>query len=239
MSNYKSFGKTLLAFWIFFFIVYAIIFVIYVNKIMSISGSFNEFIKKELFPFPYIFLNDKMLYFFIFLTLCIFVFSLVHCIYIFSKKKEDSYTKKSEKDILNTTFSGYLLIIGAQIILFLPMICQFGPINEIILSIRLLYGLLMIIGVVLLSVGLSQSREKDKKMKELKSASIMTPVLIAISGIIYGIVPACCELLKNPQTTSMNPLINVLNSQIQKMNIKQVSPEKKLANQLRNSISNL
>lgn len=245
MSNYKKFGKALLGLWISFIIICGVIFAFYIhliNKTTLLPESINKFIKdKQLFPFPYIFLNDTMLYLFIFFTLLIFVFSLVHGIYIFSKKKEDTYTKKSEKDILNTTMAGYCLIIGAYFILLLPMTGIFGSINDITLSISLLFGLLMIIGVVLLSVGLSNIQEKEKELKELKSASIMSPVFIAFTGIIYGIVPACCTLLKPPNSvtnissnTVTNPLINVLKSQIKNMNdtIKQKSPEKELLNQL-------
>ena len=163
----------------------------------------------------------------------------------FLKKKEDSYTKKDEKDILNTTFAGYCLIIGAHIILFLPITGIFGPVNDIALSVGLSYGLLMIIGVILLSVGLSHSNESDKKMKELKSASIMAPVLLAITGILYGIVPYCCNIfnisppiLKTQtsisKTSINNPLMKELNSQIKfiENSKKTTSPEKNLANAL-------
>ena len=89
MSKYKSFGATLLAFWIFFFIVFIIVSLIYINltdKIKHLPTFLTDFTTNNTI-FPYIFLNKEMLFLFIFITLCIFVFTLVHGIYIFSKKK--------------------------------------------------------------------------------------------------------------------------------------------------------
>ncbi len=229
MSKYKDFGIALLVFWIFLFLFALYITYIYLNKISSpfksyisnlLSKSNNE-TNIENNILPYVFYNKDdytMLYLFLFLTLLNFVFSLVHGIYLYSKKKEDSYTKKDEKDILTTTFVGYFFIFIAHLILFVPIVFNksIGTNNNITTLITgLVYGVLMIIGVILISVGLSGTREKDKKMKELKSASIMAPVLIAITGILYGIIPACYKLLNpdgiNPSTIpstipSTNPM---------------------------------
>lgn len=236
MSNYKSFGATLLAFWIILFIVSSIIFFIYINKInniIAIPDFLSKFItEKEIFP--YIFWNKEMLYTFIVLTFLTFIFTLVHGIYIFSKRKEESYSKKDEKDVLNTTFAGYWLIIGAYLILFIPIFGIFGNVNDITLYASLTYGILMIIGLILLSVGLSQTHEKDKKMKELKAVSIVAPSLIGITGIIYGIAPACCKLFNITEPLSSNVSSNILIKELNKQIKNNNNPENSLIKNMTN-----
>lgn len=253
MSNYKAFGISLLVFWILLFIIYLLVSVLYINKIEENSLSLPESIKnlmKDNEIFPYVFWNKNMLYLFIALTFVNFIFSLVHGIYLFSKRKEKSYTKKDVKDILNTTYAGYWLIIGAHIILFLPMTGIFGNLNDISLYTSLAYGILIVIGVILLAVGLSEVREeniknesseeynineknsknsKKSKLKELKSASIVAPVFIGITGILYGIAPACCKLFNiMPSESLTNSLIKELNKQSNKNN----NPEDKLSGKI-------
>lgn len=225
MSNYKKFGKALLSLWIIFLIFCAIVFFLQINIIKNITTLPFDFItNKTLFPF---YGNENMLYAFIGLTILFFVFSLVHGIYIFSKRKEASYTKKSEKDILNTTMAGYCLIVGAYTI-FIVFSLAYMRDSEVYTNFGTLFMLsfmlFMIIGVVLLSVGLSQIHEKDgdKKMKELKSVSIMSPIFSSIIGIIYGIVPLCSELFKivpDKITSVNNPLLTELKRQTNQMKV--------------------
>ncbi len=254
MSKYKDFGITLLVFWIFLFL-FALYTVIHINNISSpLISSIRDFISKkndeikvekndeikvENNILPYVFWNKDdhtMLHLFFLLTFLNFIFSLVHGIYLYSKRKEDSYTKKDEKDILTTTFVGYLFIFIAHLLLFIPIVIKsIGKLNNITLISALTYGILMIVGVILISVGLSQSNESDKKMKELKSASIVAPSLLAITGILYGIVPACCSLLK----LSLNDITpNITNSTFNKASkFSKILEESSLKNPLINTTS--
>jgi hypothetical protein len=102
----------------------------------------------------------------------------------------------------------------------------------------------MIVGVILISVGLSQSNESDKKMKELKSASIVAPSLLAITGILYGIVPACCSLLKlslNDITPNItNSTFNKASKFLDKMGTGTITPEElKAANAIISKIPSM
>jgi cytochrome c biogenesis factor len=215
---YRDFGITLLIFWIFLFFICSFIFYIYINKITSQPTYFDTLIQNDILPYIFFKKNDPtMLYIFIILTLFNLIFSLVHGIYLFSKRKRSSYSQKSEKDILNTTFVGYLFIFTAHIILFLPIflsmiknneIGNFNMNNNFILGFILLYGLLLIIGVILISIGLSEVKENDKKMKELKATSIVAPVSISITTILFSIIPLSCKLMS--MNNSQNSLSKIL-----------------------------
>ncbi len=168
---------------------------------VSTSNSRNTLITS----FPYLLGDQNMFLGFVTLTFLSLIFSLVHGIYLFAERKKDSYTKKDEKDVLTMTFVGYLFIFFAYLALFLPIIFNLDlPLNLPFI----MYGLFMVIGVILISVGLSQVHEKDKKMKNLKSTSIVAPSLISITGLIYGIAPACCSLINIPMTISEIPVVN-------------------------------
>lgn len=188
MSKYKSFGITLLLFWILIVILSMYVFYIYYNNLVS---------NINLNLIPYLFWNNHMFYTFVIFTFLILLFSLIHGIYLFSVKKENSYTKKDEKDVLTTTFVGYFFIILAYLILFVPIIIQLNLSSKsnITLIASILFGLFTIIGMILISVGLSKSNEKDQKLKNLKYTSVVSPILISITSLIYGIAPASTILV--------------------------------------------
>ncbi len=177
---YKNFGITLLTFYIFTFLLY-----IYIAYLQS-NGISNIALK--------LFSNEINTYIFLGITFLILIFGLIHGIYIFSKRKETSYTTKDQKDILTTTFVGYFFIIMAYIILFSAII-----VNDIsILNIPIiLFTLLMVIGIILISVGLSNAHEKDKQLNNLKQTSIVSIVLITINTLLFGLLPASNILLNN------------------------------------------
>ncbi len=243
MSKYKSFGASLLALYILTFILFIIITIISF-KLYEIptNDSLSTFIHKiyKIENFEYLFWNKNMFYLFIGITLLNLIFGLVHGIYIFSKRKEKSYTKKDEKDVLTTTFVGYLFITIANIILFVSLLCKINLDKNTLIVITFIYGLLMIIGVILISIGLSEVSEKDNKMKSLKSASIVAPSLIGITGIMYGISRASCNLIDidfrniGNKETEFKELKSHLNNISAKMNkySNQNSPEKILDHNL-------
>ena len=229
---YRDFGITLLIFWILLFLLCGFIFYIYISKITSQPTYFDTLIQNDILPYIFFKKNDPtMLYIFIILTLFNLIFSFVHGIYLFSKRKETSYSQKSEKDILNTTFVGYLFIFTAHIILFSPIfisminskyIGNLDNQNNITFIVSLLYGLLLIIGVILISIGLSEVKENDKKMKELKATSIVAPLFISITSIIYGILPSCFKFIHIQNDKNKNSLLEILQNTSEKQkNIEQ------------------
>lgn len=256
MSKYKAFGATLLSFWIILFLLSIYVFYIYYMKLTNNSSNIMESIK-SIFKtgktsnnistsisnrkiFSYLLGDEKMFMVFVILTFLSLIFSLVHCIYLFAERKANSYTKKDEKDILTITFVGYLFIFIAYLSLFIPIIFNLDIPFEFV---SICYGLFMVIGVILISVGLSQAHEKDKKMKNLKSTSIVAPSLISITGIIYGIAPACCKLIDIQNDIKKNTLSEILKNTTEKQAIIEYNKKKsmeKLLNALSHqNISNL
>ncbi len=252
---YKDFGITLLVFYIVIFVLLFITCGIFVKlKPMeeNLSDDFlSKFIKNfNIISFNTLFYNENMFGLFVAITLLNLIFGLVHGIYIFSQKKVDFYTKKNEKDILKPTFAGYMLIIIAYLLLiFLPLcfpnIFIFDEKNTKykLIGITLLFGLLVVIGAILLGVGLSNIEEKDKKMKELRSVSIVAPTFIGITGVIFGIVHASCILIdkdlinsENKKTEGINPnqIITILKNQREEM--KKINPIEPPPNSLFNKI---
>jgi hypothetical protein len=252
---YKDFGITLLVFYIVIFVFLLFICGVFV-KLMETDKSddfLSTFIRTNfsLISFNTLFYNTNMFGLFVAITLLNLIFGLVHGIYIFSQKKVDFYTVKNEKDILKPTFAGYMLIIIAYLLLiFLPLcfpnIFIFDEKNTKykLIGITLLFGLLVVIGTILLGVGLSNIKEKDKKMKDLRSASIVAPTFIGITGVIYGIVHASCILIdkdlinsENKKQEDINPnqIITILQNQREQMkNINPIGPSNSLFNKIKN-----
>ena len=220
-SKYKNFGITLLIFYIVIFLLF-----LYIGYLQS-NGITPNALK-------ILWRNETMAYSFFLLIFLTLVFGLVHGIYIYSKRSEKSYTKKDEKDILTTTFVGYFFIIIAHIILFTLFIFN-TEFNELLIS---LYSLLTIIGIILISVGLSNIHEKDKKMNELKKVSIVAPVLITIITTIYGIAPSSNYLINSIFNTSLTNS-SLTNSSLTNSNLNNSNLNKSNINSNNRNNSNL
>ncbi len=172
------------------YVLFIIIFVAFFAITTYTYRSYPQYVRK----INEFFYGTSIFYTFMFLSLLIFIFGLVQIIYFFSVKKyNDSHT---DRRVLLHTYSGYILLIVAYIILTVAFIWNlFVSLlhSDTILTTHIIFAIIGLVVMILLCIGLAESSEPDSG-KGTKGAAIMAPVFITIQSLMIGIIPILCKM---------------------------------------------
>jgi hypothetical protein len=183
------------------------IFPIFILFILFFVGlvSYVLFVSKNMDLIYKIFMNQTIFILFMFFTFFLFIFGIIHISYIYTNKRFRN--TEDDKHILKNTFGGYMLTSISYLIFTIVIIYLLSSKEEIndhiFIGLRVLYGILGLISIILLSIGLAKIKNDDKKDKLYVPSAIAT-TLVALNTFIISIGPILCSMYKNTNNKNNN-----------------------------------
>jgi hypothetical protein len=216
------------------FVLHIFMILLFLIPILILLLQKDSVIYKYIFPKVIkLFFNESFLYLFITITCLILIFGIVHISYIFTSK--NFRRTANDHKVLTYTLSGYVTLSFSYLILFIRIISypewkkyianlfvnQNSNTHYTLLNTKedieennfvdkitlFAYGILGLVSTILLSIGLSDSKESvdvNNNNVHYFNSSTISPSLIALNSVIFGISPLLCDFYKKEKKFKMN-----------------------------------